>query len=48
MVIVPQTGDRLGKQNPAYGLLQHTRIKPNAAALLWSMAQRRPIISDLD
>jgi YggT family protein len=48
MVIVPQTGDRLGKQNPAYGLLQHTRIKPNAAPLLWSMAQRRPVKSDSD
>jgi YggT family protein len=29
MVIVPQAGDRLGKQNPAYGLLRHTRIRPN-------------------
>jgi YggT family protein len=28
MVIVPQAGDRLGKQNPAYGLLRHTRINP--------------------
>ncbi len=24
MVIVPEAGDRSGKQNPAYGLLRHT------------------------
>ena len=27
MVIVPSAGDCFGKQNPAYGLLRHTRQK---------------------